>query len=186
MKRLFIAVKIVQTPNLSGFINKVKDYFKNENIKWVETNNLHLTLRFLGDTEETTIHQISESIQLVSSSYKRTNFQIIGTGIFKNINYPTALWLGLNNTEQLTEIKLELYKILIKNNIKLNLEPFKPHLTIGRPKFMSDKKRLRDFLKNTENQIIDTQSLNKIALYESLLTPSGPIYKPLFESEINS
>ena len=177
MKRTFLAVKIFPEPAL---INVLEDFYSSlnkEKIKWVEKNNLHITLKFLGDTEEENIPVINEKLLEVAS--KDNNFHIIlqGCGVFKNLRKPKVLWVGLHETENLKNLHLDIENSLAETGFAKEERPFSPHLTIGRIKFLKNYSILRSKLGQYHDKYFQQNHVNEFIFYESILTQAGPIYR---------
>ncbi len=183
-KRLFIAVKLPlnrQTRDNIGFIQNKLRY---EKIKWVEPRNMHLTLKFLGDTDEQIIPEIKESLKKVAEQIPENKVKITGLGVFPDPFRPRVLWMGFEYGQALKDM----YDLIEAEMEQLGYEreerDFKPHLTLGRIKFMKNRKDLQyllDKFKNTEFQQV---VVDKIILFESQLFPSGPKYYELAEFQL--
>jgi RNA 2',3'-cyclic 3'-phosphodiesterase len=94
MKRIFIAVEIDPGATLLKMISALKTGLKNDNIKWVNPNNIHLTLSFLGDTEEEMIRSVSNMLKERCEGSGKFELVIEGLGIFRNLDDPRVLWTG--------------------------------------------------------------------------------------------
>ena len=179
MKRTFIAIKIPVTKELNKVINHFHNELEAERIKWAETDNMHISLSFLGDTEEGLISSIANELQTIANSNKCFSFKLTGAGVFKNIKHPRVLWLGIIEDENNTLMKLG-------NDIKDRLEllgfekekrKFKAHLTLGRVKSINKKEKLKNLLEKYQNQYFQNVDVQEIIFYESMLTAKGSIYK---------
>jgi RNA 2',3'-cyclic 3'-phosphodiesterase len=186
MKRLFIAFKINKSPQLLEVFNTFKNELIGEKIKWVDPDHLHLTLTFLGDTDEKLILEINDVLNSVSPLYTEFNLTFSSFGVFRNFQHPTVLWLGIEKSQVMADIKAELDVKLGTIGFVLEKREFNPHLTIGRPKSISDIEKLKQLAEKYKNKIIDTQSFSEIILFESLLLPEGPLYKVLHKSPLKN
>jgi 2'-5' RNA ligase len=180
--RAFIAVDANDT-NIIGKIENIIDYLKSFNIKmkFVETDNLHITLRFLGEISESDVEIIKENIinKLKCNSF---NIDLKGVGAFPSPENPRVIWVGIvNGFEMLKSIKKEIDEMLIKNGFKINYEEFIPHLTIARIKF-GKSNSLSKFLNEYKDIDIGSININSIKLKKSTLTKNGPIYNNLAEA----
>ncbi len=198
MKRTFIAIKIPVTEELNKVINHFHNELEAERIKWVETDNMHISLSFLGDTEEGLISSIANELQTIADSYKCFSFKLTGAGVFppsprlqrtsRNIQHPRVLWLGIIEDENNTLMKLG-------NDIKDRLEllgfekekrKFKAHLTLGRVKSINKKEKLKNLLEKYQNQYFQNVDVQEIIFYESILTAKGPVYKVIRRFKLKS
>ncbi len=177
-KRTFIALPIPVTEKL----NEETDFYKKNihglNIKWVETNNLHLTLAFLGDTSDQQIELIKSRLQEIVPKYQRFHIQLTYAGAFKSLANPQVLWLGIEAESILHEIYNDIKEMIQTAGFAPENRAFKPHLTIGRVKSFSRTHNLALVIKSREkfNEIVIA---DKIVFYDSILTQAGPVYKPI-------
>jgi RNA 2',3'-cyclic 3'-phosphodiesterase len=179
MKRIFIAVKVDAGETLKSFILSLKTELRDENIKWTKTEYIHITLAFLGDTEEKNIENIRDMLKGICEGFGQFSLKISGAGVFKSHNDPRIIWAGINNSEELNRLNSLITNGLYEIGIEIESRFFKPHLTLGRIKNIKDKIvliKLIDKFRDTEFQSVD---VNDIILYESILLPSGPVYKPI-------
>lgn len=152
-----------------------------QGIRWVPLENIHLTVLFLGDVEETQLEPISQAIEGVSQKYGRFEMKITGVGIFGGIRRPRVLWVGMNgDVERMGYFKNSLEKVLSKFGIKLEDRPFRPHLTLGR--FREDFRQTEELQKVLEDYKTlgdRDQVFEEVCLFKSQLTPRGSIYTRL-------
>jgi RNA 2',3'-cyclic 3'-phosphodiesterase len=179
MKRIFIAVKVEAEEPLLLMLSSLKSGLSNDIIKWTSPDNIHITLAFLGDTEENMIKLISSMLKEKCKETERFELILKGLGVFRNSGDPRIIWTGIEPSEKL----VHLYEIIMKGlkglNIKLEDRPFNPHLTIGRIKQLNDKKTLRILIEQYQNAELQIIPVPEVILYESILLHSGPVYKPL-------
>ena len=147
-------------------------------IKWVEKNNLHLTMKFLGYISLEQTELIKSILKGITSRYNPFIIKLSSNiGTFPAYKMPRIIWVGIR--EGISELK-ELY-----NSIEINLskkgfpredKDFSGHITIGRVKFIKNKANFIQILKRIKiNNLL--QEVGSIDLMESELTPNGPIYK---------
>lgn len=179
MKRIFIAVKTLPGSSLMRMLATVKSLAGQERIKWVDPSNLHITLVFLGDTEEKRIADISHALGVSCQQYGSFEFSLEGTGVFKTWNDPRVFWVGVNPREKLQELN----RIILDNpgfaGFSQEERIFRPHLTIGRARSVSDRESLRNILGKYSQIHFQTVKVTEVILYESILQKTGPVYRPL-------
>ena len=179
MIRSFIAIEI---PNLirSQIADLQRDLRGiNSNVRWVNSGNIHVTLKFLGDIQESLVPQIGDVLDEISSRTHQFKITIQNTGFFPNSRRPRVLWVGVNDEDN--QLKT------LFNQIEIGLRPlgfskekrgFTPHLTIGRVKSP----------KGIEAVISEMQSLGfpaksfeakDVLLIKSTLKSTGSVYEPL-------
>lgn len=182
LKRLFIGV-----PIHSAKANQFAEIWKNDRqlnsnqLNWTKPENWHITLFFLGDTP---ISKIALLQNLIEESFKHIgafNTELIGLGVFPNTHNPKVLWLGLDNIQPLMPAHSQLGDLLQQNGFPFDNKPLKPHLTLARIKHLNDRPGFETLLKDYQQFSFGSIEIDRIVLFESILTQQGPVYKPLFE-----
>ena len=178
--RAFIAVDVDEGAVVAK-ISAVKKSVEDENIKikFVEDNNLHLTLKFLGDIEENLIPRIEETLSKVKhSSFK---IELRGVGYFTP-SYPRVLWIGIEEGgEKLNRLAAIIDDALTQLGFKKEGKSFTPHLTIGRIKYVKNRHRLSDKIQVLKDTVLGSFNVENFKLKRSTLTPRGPIYETIRE-----
>jgi|WetSurMetagenome_2_1015567.scaffolds.fasta_scaffold33158_2 RNA 2',3'-cyclic 3'-phosphodiesterase len=177
MKRTFIALDISANEFLKETCELIRYRLRLERVTWV--NDLHITLKFLGDTEEEVIDTIIEILDPVISGYKPVSFGLNGLDLFKNIHDPKVLWIGCDFPEHILCMQQDIEQLLAPLGFLPDSRPFKPHLTLGRIKEIHEIKQLSQLVAQYRNTLFQRQLLERIVFYESILTSKGPVYKPL-------
>ena len=167
--RCFLAIEL--SDEIVEGLEDLKRNFKIDGIKLVEKENLHITVKFLGEIEEKTV----EDIKGMDLSLEPVESRIRGLGVFPNENYIRVIWVGASNLVPLFE---EVDKRLQDLNFKRERE-YVPHITIGRVKFLKDRKLLKERIEKYRDIDLGTLYVDNIVLMKSTLTGSGPIYEVL-------
>lgn len=179
MKRLFIAVKTVPGADLLRMISSVKSLLGHESIKWVDPGNIHITLAFLGDTEEKKIKLLTQILNGTCAGFGRFEFSLTGTGVFKNFNDPRVIWVGISPKETLVNLSSKITDGLKLGGFAIEDRGFRPHLTIGRVRTIKDNENLKRVLETYRETDFQKISASEVILYESILMQTGPLYKEL-------
>ncbi|MBE0525982.1 RNA 2',3'-cyclic phosphodiesterase [Candidatus Thorarchaeota archaeon] len=148
-------------------------------MKLVEIENIHFTLRFLGDTSLSRIDEIESCLRQI----KVDPFEIMvqGVGAFPNSRRPRVIWIGVSqNAERICDLKVEIDSHLKKLGYKPEKERFTPHATIARVRFIKDAEGLVRNLDEVVNENIGPMTISNFTMKRSTLTPSGPIYETLW------
>lgn len=158
-----------------------------QEIRWVPLENIHLTVLFLGDVEESQLDPISHAIEGVARKYGQFKMRITGLGIFGGIKRPRVLWVGMDgDVERMGYFKASLEKALSKFGIKLEERPYKPHLTLGRFKeHFKETGQLQEILETFKSLGDREQIFEEVCLFKSQLTPKGSIYTKLFSFRLS-
>lgn len=179
MKRVFIAVKVEPGGELLRMISSLKALLEAENIKWVDTANIHLTLVFLGDTEEKRIKILVSMLRERCTGFNEFEFILAGTGVFKNFRDPRVIWVGIQSSEKLLMLNNTITDGLKENDFEIEDRQFSPHLTLGRIKSVKDTENLKTILERYKNTEFQKVEVKEVILFESILSQTGPIYKSL-------
>jgi len=176
MKRLFAAVKITPSPNYIQVFNEISSALRHERIKWVEPGNMHLTLKFFGETEENRIPDIQKALTAASLNISPFIFLIADTGIFGSRYDPKVIWFGITKHPELDILAKNIFTELEKYGWQSDRQNFVPHLTIGRIKELNDKLLFQQILSQYRTMQVQEQTVKEIVLYESILRREGPEY----------
>lgn len=152
---------------------------KGGNVKWIKPKLIHLTLRFLGDTDETLVGDLSKIVDRIAVETQAISTIVDTLGGFPNLNRPRVIWAGLSGgTELLITMAAEAERAACELGFKAESNRFKPHLTIGRIRDPRPLGTLPDYIKSLKMQPLEL-TFDRLILYKSTLTPEGPIYEHL-------
>jgi 2'-5' RNA ligase len=180
--RTFIALEIDDQAknNIIEIQDKIK---KTESLKgsWVKKDNLHLTLKFLGDTKTKHIEIIKNNISKCFNEVVAINCNLVNIGTFPNDKSPRVLWVGMESGEsEIVRLADKLEEALFKIGFKKEKRDFKTHITICRPRQILNHQIFKSTLEEINKEFKPQDySINKITFFESELIPEGPIYSPL-------
>lgn len=180
--RGFIAVDIDIFPKLLEFEKKIKE--TGANVKLVEPKSVHITLKFLGDTDESQIDEIDKIMKDAVKEIDPFNIQLEGAGVFPNQNYIKVIWIGIKQGEPIELIARKIDEQLSKIGFKKEKRGFSPHLTIARVKSAKGKDGILHVIeKYRDVRFVDIR-VDSIKLKKSDLTPKGPIYTTLLDIKL--
>jgi len=145
-------------------------------IKFIEKDNLHLTLKFFGEISEKKAGEIQSALKNISFSPIKTNLSQLG--VFPDEQRIRVIWVGLSPDEEIQSLFKQMEEGLEPLGIKREDRPFTSHVTIGRVKFLKDKKGLTDSIQQIKVEPTPL-TISNFSLKESTLTPKGSIYKDL-------
>jgi RNA 2',3'-cyclic 3'-phosphodiesterase len=180
--RCFIAIEIPDA--VKREIAEVADILKkyDADIKWVNVENLHVTLKFLGSTPEESVPEIRESLFKAVSSFQPFYIKIKGTGVFPNRKFPRVIWVGVENRETLPKLAADIDVSVSLLGYKKEEREFKPHLTLGRVRSRKGTASVVNELDNFRDQAFGSFIVDRIRLMRSELKPKGPEYSCLYEA----
>ncbi len=176
MKRTFIAIDIPICRETKEIIQTFSNRLEINKIKWLKEDNLHLTLKFLGDTDETLIESIGAKLMELANQSASFSLTVKNTGIFKSMANPTIIWIGIEESEPLSRLKSLIDTELIEFGYPTEQRKFTPHLTIGRIKSLKDKKTLQQLIQEFQHKVFLHFQVAEIIFYESILSYNGPQY----------
>jgi len=180
--RGFIAIDIPTNKKLLEMENEINN--SGADLKLVEPENIHVTIKFLGDTDEEKIDEIEEIIKNSAKDFKPFNIKLKGSGVFPNKNYMKVIWIGLENAESIGEIAKKIDKQLQSLGFEPEKRGFSAHLTIARVKSPRNKEKLIQIIEKYQDVEFATIDVNSVKLKKSDLTPKGPIYTNLREVKL--
>jgi len=181
MKRLFCAVKVTPSQAVRDTLDTFRREMQGEKISWVSPDNLHLTLKFFGDTPGYKQKKITPALRNAAAECSAFTFRMEGCGTFGNPRMPRVLWLGIKDADDLDHLYQTVNRHLEPLGYKPDKATFVPHLTIGRIKHMDDTGPLRELMAQYESTFFGTTEVNAFYLIQSILRPRGPEYKILEE-----
>jgi len=164
--------------NIAEHITIIKKALGNS-VRWVATENIHMTLKFLGNTSPASLQNLTHALNAVIAQQQSFDISIGGFGVFPNLKRPRILWIGIQAPPDLER----LYRVIETTCTRLGyppeIKPLNPHLTIGRLRDDADLSALRPALKEVEIEPLGSMTVSSITLFRSDLRPQGPIYTPL-------
>ncbi len=148
-------------------------------VKWVKLQNIHLTLKFIGETPRDLIPEINDALSEAVKPHKDLSLTISGTGVFPKKQRPRILWLGANGEiDRLAALASDINQALDPLGIPAEERKFSPHITIGRIRYPQKVTPDVTTFLNSEYEPIPF-TIEKLSLFQSDLVPGGPIYSIL-------
>ena len=182
MIRSFLAIEL---PKL--ILKKIEEVQRDlrstrADVRWVNPEKIHLTLKFFGNIEESRIDPIFKSIEEPIRNTPPYSIEVKGVGAFPQLRNPRVIWIGLvNGKEILTSFQKQIEAQLEKIGFQTENRPFHPHLTLGRMKSSRGREEMVGRMeKHREEEFGDFQ-VERVILFKSDLKPSGPVYTLLRE-----
>jgi RNA 2',3'-cyclic 3'-phosphodiesterase len=184
MIRTFIAIKIVPSEEFIHSYQILKKQLVNENINWVDFDNLHLTLKFLGNISLENVLILKKELKKIETC-PPFHFQIEGVHLFKDIHTPRVIYSEIKAGNELYNLAEEIDNCLLKLHIFPDGKKFLPHLTLGRIKSLNKKENLELVLLDFRKVYFQQVECTEFVLFESKLNPNGPVYLPLAEFKLH-
>ncbi len=178
MIRTFISVDVPMTDGLKETLDALKGY---ENVRTVNEEQLHLTLKFLGDTDEKKVEKLCSALKASLDGKNPFDVVIEGTGAFPNERNPRVVWLGVRDPGRLIELADAVDSTVKGLNIKADDKKFSPHLTLGRINGRCD---LKEFFKENGGKVFCSFRCDHVDVMKSVLTPKGAIHSVISRIEL--
>ena len=183
-KRLFIATDISEEVR-----SAIKDHvgalkrMPAESVRWEKIEKIHLTLKFLGDTDTRKIPDIGSSLSKIASEYRRFDLILERTGVFPNPRNAKVLWIGIQKTDKLDRLYADIENALAERGFTKENRRFSPHITIGR---IRDPRRAKPIIEQHIAADLGTikSTVDELVLYESVLRPGGALYTVLYKANL--
>lgn len=179
--RSFIAVEL--PGELKQALTQLQGKFKSAGslpVRWVDPNNIHLTLKFLGDVDVAITGRITLALEEAVRGTPPFNIEASGLGVFPNMNRIQIIWVGLHgDLEKLGQLQKRIEASLKPLGFPPEGRPFTPHLTIARVRDFArpeERQKLGQLISATSFEDKYRISVNAIHLIKSQLTREGPIY----------
>ncbi|HQU74620.1 MAG TPA: RNA 2',3'-cyclic phosphodiesterase [Calditrichia bacterium] len=147
---------------------------------WVSRENLHITLKFLGDVLPERIPAVSQVLFDCAESTVAFSLQTTGWGAFPNWRSPRVLWLGLDvpSGHPLRDLNKQVEVRLMRLGFARENRPFRPHITLGYVKSPRNTQLLMDYFQDLPSPSVRFE-VGEFRLVKSELTAGGPIYETL-------
>lgn len=149
-------------------------------LKPVERENIHLTLKFLGNVGATRLDEIKSALAQVT--FPPFSLEIKGAGAFPNLKRMNVIWVGIEEGWSQVELIYEqTEKLLHQLGFSRETRPFSPHITVARVKSGRKRDEIAAFLGHLIDESFGTFNVENVRLKQSVLSSSGPKYSTLFE-----
>lgn len=156
-------------------------------VHWVHPNNIHLTLKFLGDVSPSNLEILTRLLHTETARHHRFEVQVGGLGAFPSIHRPRVIWVGVKPQPALLTLQRAIDSETVRLGYSSEDRPFSPHLTLGRVAHnatSADVQRIAEALANVHVGDLGTVSIQDVRLYRSDLRPDGAVYTLLFSAAL--
>ena len=163
-----------QSPRLEALAADLRR--ESGSLKVVRTDQIHLTLKFLGDTEEGLVPEITTALREATEGIPPFEIRVRGTGAFPSLGRMNVIWVGIEGAEPLARIAERLEASLEALGFPRERRPWKPHATLARVKGYRDLEPVRRTLEAHRDEAFGTTAVDAIHLKKSVLRPEGAEY----------
>jgi RNA 2',3'-cyclic 3'-phosphodiesterase len=170
MIRLFTAIQLPEEQKLS-LLSRMAGLPK---VRWQTEDQLHLTLRFIGEVEETRVEEIR--FLLSEITFKPFSIWLSGVGKFGSQRKARMVWAGVEGANNLKALQEKITNVLRRAGIPPDERKYTPHITLGRLKGNNGPK-LQEFIENNRDLFLPGFEVTQFHLMQSLLGNTGAHYQ---------
>src|SRR5512140_1503941 len=183
--RLFVAVdlgdEVVRTVNEQ--VQKLRR--RAPDAKWVDAHKMHVTLVFLGQTDEARAGEVGDAVRAAASGHAPLTISVESGGGFGTKKAPRVLWIGLaGDVEALGRLQQDVAQRMAALGFEMEQRPFKPHLTLARAREQRGDPALALCAQELEGKSFGKARVAELILFESKLSPKGAQYTPLVKAPL--
>ena len=157
-------------------------------IRWVPTENIHLTLKFLGNVSTANLELLKDILGNVASKHHECDISVGGIGVFPKPHSPRVIWVGMEVPQELFNLQREIEIETARLGYSREHRPFSPHLTFGRVSrnaSTEDVHIIAESLENYKVGFLGATRVRTVYLYRSDLKPEGAEYTPIHSAALN-
>jgi len=184
MDRCFVAVDIDDQAVKAALLRAQKAILATgADVKAVEEENIHITLKFLGEIPEEKTAQVASLVKGIA--FKPFTLDFRGVGVFPAPSRPSVVWAGVaGEASEMLAVFTELEKGLRALGFEPERRPFQPHVTLCRVRSGRNRAQLAEAIYAMEDEEFGPLRVEHIRLKKSVLTRNGPIYSTAAESRL--
>ncbi len=167
--RLFVAIPLPEP--IKRRIYNLRD--ESLPVRWAKPDTYHLTLKFIGEVEDTLVEQIRDALFDVPWS-EPFEIELAQAGAFPSAERPRVIWCGVRPQEPVITLQEKIVRVLDRFEITGDDKSYHPHVTFGRVK--KPIRAVSDFIRLNENSIIGHINADRFCLYSSELKKGGAVH----------
>lgn len=148
-------------------------------VKWVDPENFHLTLRFLGSVDASVVDPLATAVSKQVAATPAFKLALGGVGVFPSVRKPRVLWVGLSGHEPVAVLHRQVEAAVVSLGFPREEKAFSPHVTIGRLRTPRNAAALDRTIAQMDARHVGEITVTGLDLVASRLTPGGPVYTAL-------
>jgi len=186
--RAFIAVEI--PAEIQQNVYKQTASFRNgleSLVRWVPADNMHLTLKFLGDVSPSNVEFLIQMLRNEADAIHCFDLHLTGLGSFPNLKRPHVIYIGIQAPAALDSLQRGIESASRRLGYESEERPFSAHLTLGRVKqnlTAVEQQKIRRLIESTQVDLLGSARVDSVHLYKSELKPSGSVYTRLYSAPL--
>lgn len=189
--RTFIAIEF--PPAIQNAIYEackpLRQLLEPSSVRWVPPQNIHLTLKFLGEISPTNLEMLTQMLKTEANQHTPFEMEIGGLGSFPNPRRARVIWVGIRAPASLETLQRNVEAATVRLGYPAEERRFSPHLTIGRVNqhvTIAGQQKIRSALESIQIGAIGNVKVTAIHLFRSDLQPSGSVYTLLFQAPLRN
>ncbi|HEX9908813.1 MAG TPA: RNA 2',3'-cyclic phosphodiesterase [Thermoplasmata archaeon] len=177
--RAFISADIVPSDSLAALLRELAH--SRADLKIVRPELMHVTLKFLGDTDEGIVDEVVARMATASSGVRPFTIRLSGMGAFPSLSNIRVVWVGIEDGSLLGSIAGRLDTLMKDLGFERDKKGFKPHLTLARTRSGRNIANVQEILRSNAATDYGSYMIDRVILKKSVLGPSGPTYSTVRE-----
>ena len=157
-------------------------------VRWVPIENIHLSLKFLGDVSEKNIPVLQEIVLAEANSHTTFEISLGGFGVFPNALRPRVLWVGVEAPDELVNLQRRIDMETARLGYAPDQREFTPHLTFGRVSRNASPQQVRkvsDLLRSFNLGFLGASRIEEVCMFRSDLGPEGAVYSKIYCAQLS-
>jgi RNA 2',3'-cyclic 3'-phosphodiesterase len=181
--RAFISVDLARQKEIEDYIIELKQ--ADPTLKVVDPGQIHVTLKFLGETDEALVPRIVEAMTKAAEGINPFDLRFKGSDAFPSKNRIRVIWVGMSDGLPMGLMATRLDESISALGFEREKRPFAPHLTVARTKVETPGPVVRQLIENHRDADLGSQHIDAIRLKKSVLTRCGPEYTTVEEVRLS-
>jgi 2'-5' RNA ligase len=189
--RSFVAIELPAKiqDRLQNISDDIQQHLDGIPVRWVPVENIHLTLKFLGDVSEANLEMLKDVLKTVVENHQKFEMSVGGLGAFPKVRRPRVIWIGIESPPELAAIQRNIESETARLGYARERRSFSPHLTLGRVSRAANSKHVRrvaEFLKHHKVGFLGVARVEEVHLFRSDLQSGGAVYSIMFSAQLSS
>lgn len=187
--RAFIAINLSQEilERIEQTSLELRSRLEGVPIRWVPADNIHLTLKFLGNVSTANLEMLKEILGKVVTNHRECDISVGGIGAFPKPHNPRVIWVGMEVPQELVALQYNIEIETARLGYSREHRPFSAHLTFGRVSrnaSVQDVHAIADVLESYKVGFLGATRLKTVYLYRSDLKSDGAVYTPIYSASL--
>jgi len=187
--RAFIAINLSQEilERIEQMSLELRSRLEGVPVRWVSADNIHLTLKFLGNVSTTNLEMLKEIMGKVVSNHHECDISVGGIGAFPKPHNPRVIWVGMEVPQELVSLQHNIEIETARLGYSREHRPFSAHLTFGRVSrnaSSQDVRAIAEILDSYKVGFLGATRISSVYLYRSDLKPDGAVYTPIYTATL--